>query len=146
MSLKNAMERVDRKVAESTGEEYGSVIAILLPLLQIFLPMLQNLPCLAPKPAPPNPDPSPTPEATKAWNDAWILKSKAVEAFDELNQDYDRHTLNVMAGRIMREERRSGRRIKRLEGLEMARAALDEARERELPEMVEIILEAQGNK
>jgi hypothetical protein len=144
MSLKNAMDRVDRKVAESTGEEYGSFIAILLPLLQIFLPMLANLPCLAPKPAPPNPDPSPSPEAAKAWNDAWILKSKAVEAFDDQNQDYNRHTLNVMAGRILRAKRRADERIKRPEALELARAALDEARERELPEMVDIILEAQA--
>lgn len=143
MSLQKAMERVDRKVAEATEEEYGSFITILLPLLQIFLPMLQNLPCLAPKPAPPNPNPSPSPEESKAWNDAWILKSKAVEAFDDRNQDYDRHTLNVMAGRILREKRRAGDRIKRPEALELARAALDEARERELPEMVDIILEAQ---
>ncbi len=142
--LKAALNRADKRIAEATGEKYGSFLEILQLLIPIFMPFLEKLPCLAPKPAPPDPNPTPTPEETKAWNDAWILKSEAREAFDEEENDYKRHTLNVMAKRIMREKRRNKDPIKKPEALELSRVALDEAREQELPAMRELIIEAQA--
>lgn len=140
-------KEIDEQVSESTGKPAGAFLDILLILAQAFLPMLAKLlPCLNPKPVPPNPDPAPTPEADLAWKNAWSLKGRAEKAFNENKQDYDAHTLRQMSNQIRRQRKKDGEPVDRDEALELARAALDQAREKSQAEIAATILEAQANQ
>jgi hypothetical protein len=143
--VRDHAEKIDERLSESTGEPRGTFITILLTLFQELLPkLLTLLPCFNPKPVPVDPVPNPSEARKLAWQNAWRLKGRAEEDFDEATNDYKAHTLRQMSVRIRRAKRKDGEPVTKEESFELAKQALDAARETPHEEMVETILEAQG--
>ena len=135
---------MDRKINEATDQQkYGVFVDFLIQ----FMPVLAQLLGLCKTPIPPAPVPAAepqTPEAEAAWQDAWKMKYRAEQAFDEDTQDYDAHTLRNVARRFKREKRRDGERITTRESIEIARQYLDSGRTESLETIQAGILEARS--
>jgi len=143
--LNRQVEEAASKVSEAVQEPRGVVLETVLTLVTAFLPLLAKvLPCLNPKPVPPNPNPAPTPQESLAWSNAWAIKGRAEKAYREGSGSYDRHTLNQTANAIQNQKRKNGERIKQKEAVELAKVALDAARNTPHEEIAQTILEAQG--
>lgn len=131
-------KRAERIEKQAKGTAVYGVIPwdIVLPSL---LQLLGNL-CKPKNPAPVNPTPSPTPAQTAAWNDAWALKSAAVESWD--GSTYSPKTINKTTAQIRKANRRDGRPVSKADGQQAAILALDDARQSSMADMYHDVLEA----
>lgn len=142
--LRMMANRIDEGVCESTGKtSYGVFIDVLVQLLPVFLQLFQNCPKKPKPPAPVNPNPSPTAEQAKAWDDAWGLKCRAVDGYNEDEADYTPKLLRQMSHVAMRDKRRKGEKISKAEAMHIGRESLDEARTSEMRVLAAAVLEAQ---
>lgn len=136
---------MDRKVNEATGQhKYGVFVDFLI----TFLPTLLQLIGMCKTPIPPAPTPAvppATPDEASAWQEAWNMKTRAVDAFNEDTQDYDAHTLRSMARKAKRQKRRDGERISAAESIEIARQFLDAGRLNDMETIATGIMESRAS-
>lgn len=133
---------IDRKINEATGQhKYGVFLDFIIAFLPTLLSLLGN--CKTPIPPAPVPvNPPATPAEADAWQEAWKMKSRAVEAFDDDSQDYDAHTLRSIARNAKREKRRDGERISAREAIEIARQSLDNGRTQDMETLTAAVMES----
>lgn len=104
--LAKRAERIDKKLKQSPRG--------VIPILEIFQLVLGFLSACKkpPTPAPVNPTPNPTPAQTAAWDDAWTLKQKAIEA-QKPNGTFGGAGFNRTVKETLQKKRRDGEKIKR---------------------------------
>ena len=113
--LKKAKERF-----ESTSAQFGIGFTDLISLL----PTLMSLFSLCKKQPPPNPAPSPTPAQEKAYESHWHATTNYLGGKEKYCNGIVRHT----AKEFLRTKKKNGEPISKDEAIELAKAALDEAR------------------
>lgn len=110
-------------------------------LLPMLLPLLGL--CKRPvNPTPVNPTPNPNPVQAEAWEQAWGLKSAAVDNWDPQTGTYADKVVNRTAAKIFRQKKRDGSRITRDESREAAIRALDDTRVDSMVNIYHDVLEA----
>lgn len=132
--LELAAARMESKLIATgvSGVDIGTLIELLPALIQLFQ--------ACKRPVPPNPNPS----ATAAEQKAYELKYTAVEGYDEETADYERHLLHRTAVRCKKQKKKGGNPISRSEAVDIARAALDEARVNDIATIAKGIEEAKA--
>lgn len=109
---------------------------ILIQLLPSLISLFQS--CKQTTPPKPIPIPDPTPSQAKAWE----MKSRATEGFDADTNAYDRRLLHATAQTCRKTRKKNGASCKPREALELARTALDEARNNDIDTIAAAIDEA----
>jgi hypothetical protein len=139
-------QRIESHVCESLGEpNRGAFLDVLIQLLPTFLGIFQS--CKKPvSPAPKNPLPEPTELQSSVWVEAWEVKQKSLELFNEETQSYSPRALRVMARKAKREKKKSGDPITIAEAIEISQETLDEAREQPMEVLFETINEVKLNE
>lgn len=113
--LKKAKERF-----ESTSTQFGIGFTDLISLL----PTLMNLFAMCKKQPPPNPVASPTPAQEKAYQSHWHATTNYLGGKERYRNPILKHT----AKEFLRKKKKDGTPISKDEAIELAKAALDEAR------------------
>ncbi len=108
-------------------------------ILQVLLPLIGT--CKKPvNPTPPNPTRNPTPSQASAWEQAWHLKSAAIDNWD--GSEYSPSTIKRTAAPIRKQKRRDGTPITKSEANAAAIIALNDARTVPMAELYSNVLEA----
>ena len=137
--------RMDTRVCDAVGDRaYGTFIEILITMLPTILGLFKMCPK---KPIPPAPVPAQPfgNEAEKnAWDEAWEMKCRAEDAWNDDELDYNPGQLRRFANGLKREHRRKDDRITRSEALELARSSFDAARMEQMPMLAKAVQEARA--
>lgn len=141
--LRSMANRMDEGVTESLRRRvYGAFLDIIMTVLPIFLQLFQNCPAKKPKPEPVNPTPTPTAEQSQAWSQAWALKCRAEDGYDDESREYSNRLLRPMARAAMKAHKKKGERLSKVEALEIAHESLEEARTQPMGVLYAAVLEA----
>lgn len=131
--LREAAERITSSVSQNVNNssELTDTMIELAPEVDAFLNK-----CGVPEDVPTNPNQNPSEAESKAWVDAWSLKSAAGKATSS--------HVNIIAKRLKRERRKNGQAIKLSEAKSLAQAMIETAKTHELPDIAAALLETRA--
>lgn len=128
MSLLTTAQRISSAGAGS--DDLAGVMVELAPEMNQWIAS-----CNPPAASPPtNPNTAADADEQKAWSDAWLLKSYAMQATP--------HHINVMAHHIRRKKRKDGTPISVSDADGLAQALVDNAKTQDMADMTQDILES----
>jgi len=129
-ALESLAANIDLCLTESCGGV--SQLATCKQFVPRALTRLRSLPFVPPAPPAIGTD-KPTEGELQAWADAWKIKSRANAGYQAATADYDSHTLRLVGGLYTQIPKTDGSWHTEAEGIEAARALLDQVRLRDLP-------------